>query len=168
MTKKILLCLGLYASLSSLGFADTKIIILKDGSQVKGELIAVKDGTYTVKTDLMGEVNVSADQVTSISALEAAATAPAMRQTIEATQQKLMTDPAVMAEIQAMAQDPQIVQLLSDPGLVKAVVSKDVQSLQNNPNGQALINNPKMRALMEKVVQQMQPVQEQPKSEPQK
>ena len=154
-----------------------QVITLKDGSQVKGELVSVKDDVYTIRTPAMGDVSVNSSQVGSISnpqAMPAPATpAPSVSNTsadtanqIQAAQTRVMADPQIMAEIQAIAQDPEITQLLSDPALLQAVTSKDMAAVQNNPKAQALIQNPKMRAIMEKIQQQQQP-QPQQQQDPQ-
>ena len=74
-----------------------------------------------------------------------------VNQKIQTMQTQLMANPEFMADLQQMAQDPEITQLLSDPALVQAVTSKDVNGLQNNPKGQQLMNNAKMKAIIEKL-----------------
>ena len=155
-------------AMPALTFADQQVITLQDGSQIKGELVGISNGTYTVKTPLLGEVHIQSAQVASISNPGAAstqaataaptnnqptttATNPDLNQKIQAAQSQLLANPAFVTDVQALAQDPEIMQLLSDPALVQAVTSKDVNALQNNPRGQALMNNPKMKALIEKL-----------------
>lgn len=143
--------------------ADTQVITLKDGSQLKGELVGVNAGVYTVKTPIMGDVRINQNQVVSISAEGSAPQAmpmPAAASSgmsngyapqIQAAQAQLMANPDIMTDIQDFAQDPEIAQLISDPQLMQMIMAKDVNGLQNTPQGQALINNPKMRALIEKI-----------------
>ena len=163
----------LFLFLSSLSLAANvcaeQVITLKDCSQIKGDLVGVKDDVYTVKTSTLGEINVSSSQVANISnphALPASiVTAPSaspimgaassdISGQVQAAQAKLMADPQTMTEIQALVQDPEITQLLSDPTLLQAVTAKDPAAVQSNPKAQALMQNPKMRALMDKLQQQ--------------
>jgi hypothetical protein len=159
--------------------ADTQVITLKDGSQIKGELSGVANGVYTVRTPTLGDIHITSNQVISISAetagaavasppaanasanampavpalpgLPAAGASGDMSQRITSAQNQLMANPEFVAEIQNFAQDPEITQLLSDPQLMQEIMSKDVNAIQKDPKAQALMNNPKMQALVEKL-----------------
>ena len=166
MNKIIFVLVFLFLSAATFTFADQieQVITLKDGSQIKGELSGVENGVYTVKTPSMGDVHVSAGNVASIANSKTPMAAPPvtpvaapnMDQQIMAQQQKLMANPQAMADVQQIAQDPEIVQLLSDPALVQAVTSHDLQAIQNNPKIKELVNNPKMQALLKKLAAQQQ------------
>jgi len=170
MIKNILLSAFLVLALSASAFAETQVITLKDGSQIKGELVGIANGVYTINTPMLGDVHIDKAQVTSISdgsapVAQAAQTAPAnvlqtpqapqanadLTQKIQAAQVQLMSNPDFIADMQKMAQDPEITQLLSDPALVQAVTSKNVNAMKNNPHAQQLMSNPKMKALIEKM-----------------
>jgi len=146
-----------------LAFCEAQTITLKDGSQVKGELVSFTGGVYTIHTPALGDIKVDSSQVVNIAngSLPATATNPGssaqspadngFNQKIQSAQSKLMADPQMMAQIQEMTKDPELMQLLSDPTLVQAVMSHDVQAIQANPKAQELMNNPKMRALMDEL-----------------
>ena len=163
MRKQIcILSLILLGFLTQFSIADEpQVITLKDGSQIKGNLVGINNDVYTVHTPALGDVNVSASQVSSISS-EAVpppqavntSTPPAngdLNQKIQVAQNKLMNDPQMMQQVQAMTQDPELMKLFSDPVLAQAVMSHDVKAIENNPKAQELINNPKMRALMDQL-----------------
>ncbi len=152
MIRKILIFALLFPA-SAVFVRAEQVITLKDGSQIKGELVDVQNGVYTVKSALLGAITVNADQVNSIASPEAAA---GMNGQIQAAQTKIMANPQTMSELQELIQDPEITQMLSDPALIQAVAAKDPAAVQNNPNAQALMQNPKMRTLMEKLQQQKQ------------
>ncbi len=139
-----------------------QVIILKDGSHVRGELVSVVNGIYTVQTATMGQVNVNAGNVVSINNGEAQQTAQAMpaptqtnaaitEQKFQQMQTQIMSNPAALADIQEIAKDPELMKLLSDPALIQSAVSHDVNGITSNSNTQELLNNPKMKALMEKL-----------------
>ena len=136
-----------------------QVISLKDGSQVKGTLVGIKDGVYTIKTPSMGQVAVAVSDVITISngAVTTGTSMPVNTPTapvnpdLVKAQALLTSNPEAMMDIQSLAQDPEILQMLSDPELVKAVTSHDVNAVRNNPRAQALMNNPKMRAIIEKL-----------------
>jgi len=171
MYKLILVFTVLALSLNSAAFADQgqQVITLKDGSQIKGELSGINNGVYTVKTPIIGDVQVNAGDVSSITkdtgnATSTVAAAPAqasastsnMDQQIAASQQKLMSNPQSMAILKEMMQDPEITEALQDPALVQAVTSHDYQAVQSNPKVQELMSSPKMQALLQKLAAQQQ------------
>ena len=160
MNTSFLLSLPLVLCFCTLGFAETQVITLNDGSQIKGELVGVSNGIYTIKTPAMGQVTVTGGQVTSIKnesaaiAVPSPVTAPSNTGTaaqVQAVQTQLMGDPAFMTELQTMVTDPEFMELLKDPAVLQAVASKDPAALASSPGGQALMNNPKMQALIEKL-----------------
>ena len=150
-------------------FADDseQVITLKDGSQIKGELVGISNGVYTIKAPIIGEVHASAGDVVSITNGNATgqgtASVPNMDQRIAAEQKKLMSNPESMATLQQMVQDPQIMQALQDPALVQAVTNHDYQAVQSNPNVQKLMSNPKMQAILQQLQAQQQ--QQKPSSQ---
>ena len=168
MSNKIIATAAIFLFFSPINPSNAEqVITLKDGSRIKGELVGVKDGSYTIKSSLMGDVTVSGDQVANIANSQEALSSPtlpaspaapnangALDGQIQAAQNKLMTDPQMMGDIQTLVQDPEIAQLLTDPALMQAVMARDPAALQNNPRAQALMANPKMRALMDRLRQQ--------------
>jgi hypothetical protein len=62
-----------------------------------------------------------------------------------------MSNPEIMKEVAALAQDPQILYLLNDPAMLQAVQNKDPQAMQQNPRTYELMNNPKMQELIRKI-----------------
>jgi len=64
-TLMVLICA--LVALSSAVFAETlQVIRLKDDSVIRGTVVEMKDGAYRIKTPIMGEVKIPADQVLSI------------------------------------------------------------------------------------------------------
>jgi len=177
MNKAILLFALLLLPASLVASADDQneqVFNLKDGSQIKGVLSGVENGVYTVKTPIIGDVHVAANDVASITSSTGATTAPApalpanntaaapatlpsnMDQQMASTQQKLMSNPQSMAIIQQIAQDPEISEALRDPAVVQAVMSHDYQAVQSNPKIQALMSNPKMQEFLKQLASQQQ------------
>ena len=67
-----------------------------------------------------------------------------------------MSNPQNLADIQSLANDPQVIAALSDPAFMKAIQSQDLQALQNNPQMNKLLNNPKIRAMIQQLQGGMQ------------
>lgn len=159
--KKLLLRLFIIvaaANLALCAFAQsTKTITLKDGSVVKGNVLQLADGVYTLETDNLGKITVPEAEVVSITA--EAAPAPQEDNTASASlksqaqeiQTNLLSDPSIMAEIQNIMQDPEIRGVLSDPAFMRAIMSYNPDQIQQSEKTQYLLQNPKFQSLMEKI-----------------
>ena len=150
-------------------FAATKNITLKDGSVIKGELVSYQNGVYTLQTENLGRLQLPEANVVSVSSQSASARpqqavpqaqsneAPQFSYKVAAMQNKIMADPGALEAVQAMAEDPEIAALVSDPDFVKqltsAVNSDNVDSVGNDPRIQKLMANPKMQALIQQLQQ---------------
>ena len=55
------------------------------------------------------------------------------------------------------SRDPQVLALTRDPAFLNAVLSGNVQALQNNPRIAALLNNPKVQQLIGKILAARRP-----------
>jgi hypothetical protein len=145
--------------------AEDQTITLKDGSQIRGNLVGINGGKYTIHTAALGDVTVNSGHVATITngapqhnlPAQGATTAPVnqgnadINQKIQEAQAKLMSNPALMQQVASLAQDPELMQLLSDPELMRAVTSHDVAAIEASPKAKALMNNPKMKALMDQL-----------------
>jgi hypothetical protein len=143
--------------------ADERVLILEDGSQIRGELMSYEQGTYTVRTASLGTIKLSDRQVERVVSVNGAiSTAPrpivgtalARKPTstvdnasIEALQSAIMSSPSLMSSITALQSDPQVQALLSDPDVQRAVQNLDFDALSRNAKIQALMQNPQVQAL---------------------
>ena len=144
--------------------SQIKYVTLNDGTQLKGRLISMTDGVYVFETTSLGRINIHESSIVNISSSPAQTqnnasaqeqTDPAqIRQQAAAMQQKLATDPEIMKEISSLAQDPELMQIISDPELMKAAMSSDVEGIKNNPKTQLLLNNEKIKSLIQKISNQ--------------
>ena len=157
----------IFLSLSPLTFAATsKQIALKDGSLIKGELVSFENGLYTIQTENLGRLQLPEVNVVSIAnegaiaqaappMAQQTAAAPGFSNKVSAMQTKIMGDPQAMQTVQAMAEDPEIAAMISDPNFVKqltaAVSNNDMNSVADNPNIQRLMSNPKMQAFIQQL-----------------
>ena len=148
-----------------------KIFRLKDGTVLKGQLVAVEGNMHTIRTQSMGDVHVWDADIISMVAVEEflgeaqleepqpfygaqpsfGADAQSLKGQATELAQQFMADPQLLAEVQKLAQDPEIQKLLGDPNFVQSILKFDLNEIQNNPNTQELIQNPKMQELMDKV-----------------
>lgn len=161
--KKIFLgALVLVVSAAAVASAEpvNRVVTLKDGSTVQGKILGIDKGAYIVASPALGELRVKEEDVVSI-ASPGAVTAPQPAQPLlqpqaggaelQAAQARMMADPALMADIQSIASDPEVVALVSDPAFLQAAQSKNISAIQANPRTAQLMNNPKVKALIEKM-----------------
>ncbi len=141
---------------ASLAYAQpTQTISLKDGSAVQGKVLQLVDGVYTVETGALGKISIRESDVLSVRA-QTAPSSPdgsGTKEQITQLQNNILADPDLMTEIQNLAQDEEIMAILSDPALFNALSSQDVQQIEGNEKFQKLLNNPKMQAIAEKMQQ---------------
>ncbi len=162
----LILCLSLCREL----FAETiKTIKLKDGSILRGEVVGLKDQIYSIKTTYLGEVQVPDSEIISISSEEPTHAQPSqqnlsaginlssentnLKEKVQELQGSVLSDEGVMADIANLAQDPEIMAILSDQNFVNDIMSYDPNKIGQNEKAQILMQNPKIKAMMEKVSQ---------------
>ena len=69
----------------------------------------------------------------------------ASQSAVQSLQSSITSDPGMMASILALQNDPDMQAVLSDPELMRAIQSFDLEALQNNPKIQQLMNNSTVR-----------------------
>jgi len=95
-------------------------------------------------------------------ALAVAATAPALADdiggvnaaaadTVQALQQRIVSDPEMAASIQALRDDPQVQAVLSDPAITAALARGDLAALLNDPKIRDLADDPAVQSLTRQV-----------------
>jgi hypothetical protein len=157
-------------SFSPASFAQTeKIITLQDGSVLKGEVIQLSDGIYTLETSTLGRMTIPESDILSITS--AAIDTPQdqganssdltrkeqIKSQVQAIQGNILSDPQLMTELQNVVSDAEVQKMLSDPKLLDDVRTYDPEKIQNNDSVQDLIQNPKVQDLMNKIQQKMPP-----------
>ena len=169
---RIILSLVVLLAITIPSFAESdKIITLKDGSNLIGHILSLQDDVYTIKTQNLGQIQIKQEDILSISQPQTLPSpspnvTPAssmnyqpkdIQGQVQRLQGNVMNDPKMMAEIQRLSEDKEIMSILSDPEFMKDVMSYDPERLQNNPKLKALMDNPGMKALMERMGQMLGP-----------
>lgn len=166
MKKTVLLCaLFLLIAIPSQAQA-IKFITLTDGSVIKGKVIGLADGFYTIDTSHLGAITIEESEVQSITSSQqnrAQATnrtgksSAQLQSQVQALQQSVLSDPAVMEDIQKLMEDKAVMQIMKDPNFIQDIMSYDPNRIGNNNKTQELMNNPEMKALMEKISGKIKP-----------
>ncbi len=140
--------------------AEVATIHLQDGSKLRGEVLSLKGGAYTVETVSTGTLRIPQDQVKLVeygaasapqasgSAMGAATNAldPGLLQSMQA---RMLQDPNIMALIESLKDDASVQAIVNDPEIQAAIASGDILSLLNNPRFKALMENPRIRSITE-------------------
>ena len=153
-------------SVNTVSSAETmKVIKLKDGSVLKGNVLQLSDGVYTFETSNLGEVDIEESDILSITSSELSGSSSGgsittsdvqkreLQKQVQQIKGTILADEEILTEIQNMVEDESIKTLLSDPQLLKDVMSFDQQKIEQNTNVQELMDNPKMQELMDKIQQ---------------
>jgi len=138
-------------------------IELTDGSVVNGEVTSFTNGSYTVKTASLGEMNIDAVKVAKIESVgPPALNAPLDSEVqpssltpseINSYRQKLMSNPDNAALLKNLADNPQVQALAEDPEVVDAVKTGNVQGLEKNKKFTAVVNNPQIQETAKEIKQ---------------
>jgi hypothetical protein len=129
---------------------EAREIILHDGSLISAEIVSLRDGVYTLRTDSLGTITIEASKIRTIR-LHSATTpphslsAPASRDVatqIKGLEQTMTSDPAIMGLLTSLLQHPEAQAVLSDPVIMQAVRTHDFQTLLAHPGFVQLLNNP--------------------------
>lgn len=142
-----------FFSLSAL--AEQRLIELSDGSKIKGEIVSMTGDTWTIRTELLGEVTVDGSRIRGIGSLTSGTSAPPpaasgpspQASTLGAIRSSIASDAGLMASIMTLRSDPQVQAILSDPEVMAAIRNLDLEALQSNPKFKALMNNPEVRSI---------------------
>jgi hypothetical protein len=164
MLKQLALSFIFLLTLQTLSHADElKSITLKDGTVIKGTVTKFEDGVYSIHSDKLGDITVKDSDVgiiqsnqfsqsaTPLTAPTVAGSLPSsdLRGQVQQMQGTILSDPAIMQEIQRLVSDPDIQKLMSDQSFVADMMSMDQTKMQNNPKLQEMLKNPKVQRLME-------------------
>ncbi|MBF0386232.1 MAG: hypothetical protein HQL20_00085 [Candidatus Omnitrophica bacterium] len=155
--KKPLFIMLVFMFLTGLAGAEPmpRVITLKDGSTIQGKILGMEKGAYLIESAAIGELRVKESEVVLITAPGAAPREnipPAAESPdLQAVQARMMADPSLMAELQAIASDPEVMALVTDPAFMQAAQARDMAAIQANPRTAQLMNNPKVKALIERM-----------------
>ena len=147
---------------ASFSFAQTsKTFTLKDGATFQGHLSTVENGIYTVESPTLGSIKLHEADIVTITSADRPTTTPtalplqpttatSSAEQVKTMQTKIISDPAIMADIQALTANPRLVQILTDPSLLTAA-AQGPEALQGNPQAAELFKDPEIQALIKKI-----------------
>jgi hypothetical protein len=145
------LSLGLILSFGVVADGVDRLIVLKDGSRIRGEIISVENDLYRIKSDSMGTILLGSNQIQSILPGQESGSLPApaegSQSQIELIQSSMTSNPDVMSSIFELQNDPAMQAVLADPEVMRAIQSFDLEALARNPKIKALMNDPRLKRI---------------------
>ena len=118
---------------------ETKTFELLDGSIITGEIISYNDGTFILKSVILGTVRI---EETKIRAIRSRKNGGISEDEVLALQEKMMGNEEIFAMILSLQNDPELREILQDPEIMDAVNSGDINALLSNPKFLKLLENP--------------------------
>lgn len=135
--------------------ASASTIRLRDGSLISGEVLTLSGGVYSIRSETLGTVTIRQADVEAIS--EGAAPVPAAPagagHSAASVQQRLASDPALMRDVSALQDNPDVQSILNDPEIMNALRSGNLEVLVGNPKLGRLAADPRVQALVGKLAE---------------
>ena len=137
--------------------AETREIVLKDGSVISGEVIKFDGTHYTIQNSSLGKLTINSAEIAVIRTPVSKATNTTNESVttispgdISGMQQQLMSNQEIMGLINSLQNDPQVQAILADPEIMQAISMGNIQALMSNPKFKALLDNPTIKSITEK------------------
>lgn len=146
--------------------AEQATIHLTDGSKLRGEVVSLRDGAYTIDSPTLGRLSIAADRIEIVAygnapaAASATGSAPSSapssasvidQNALLALQNQLLSNPGTLSKIQSLADSPEMKGVLNDPDIQAAFAAGNYAELMNNPKIQRLMNNRTVRSITSEV-----------------
>ena len=149
--------------ISSTYAENFRMIKLKDGSTLKGQVLKLEQGLYSIQTPQLGIIQIAESDVLSIQQGSQNQAQPIntnqissqdLQSQVNAVQQTILSNPEMMGQIELLLQNSEIQTLLSDPQLMNSIMSYDMTTIENNQNIQQLMQNPEMQQMIQAIQSQ--------------
>lgn len=145
--------------------SEARVIELTDGTVVNGTVEAFQNGVYTISSPALGTLRIDGRNIRAIrmpgptgATGGAGAVFTGMNTgglSLEGLKAMIQGDTGLNGQVEAMVNDPGIQALLSDPGLVQAVNSGDINAIIANPKFMQLMADPQIQGLTRDIFQKV-------------
>ncbi|KPK38543.1 MAG: hypothetical protein AMJ69_08150 [Gammaproteobacteria bacterium SG8_47] len=161
MLRYVIVLLLAFSAVQVVFAGEPKEIHLKDGAVIKGTVQAFDGERYTVQTDTLGTLHVHESHIAAIVVPSALASLKGQHSDqgavyspgdLAAMQQRLLRDEELRAMIESLQANPQIQAIIDDPQLMQAIYSGDLTTLQQDPRIQSLMNDPTVQRIQSKAL----------------
>lgn len=152
---------------------EVKTITLKDHSVLQGEVTESAEGSYTLKSPLLGEITIPKSQVLSITgagSVPSPTPAPggvmlpatlvsdsptvqsAIQSSVTSRVQGWLAQNGGMDALMSFSKNPDLAAVVNDPKLMQAIQSGDFTSLMQSESVKKLMENPQTKALVQGIL----------------
>jgi len=144
--------------------AQISQIELADGSTIKGEVVSLENGVYTVNTESMGQIKLEASRIKKIVSPSGSVDANKpteimksinpdyVQSQVDQLTPAVTGNEEVMNKVSTLSDDPNFQEVMKDPEILNAIKAKDIKALMNNEKFMKLLNNPTVKEI-EKMLQ---------------
>lgn len=156
--------LALWVVLTGVSFAGekTSLIELTDGSSIRGEIISMVNGVYTVRSSDLGTITIDGSKVRSVrigTAVEAETKSAkpgkagqiSIGEQVDVLKQAMTSNEELLGMVASLASDPEFQAAMQDPELMRAVNSGDLEVLLANPKFMGLMNKTSVQEIAGKL-----------------
>jgi hypothetical protein len=140
--------------------ADQRRILLEDGTELVGEILSMRNGSYTIRTKTLGTLTVSDRQIrqmtsrsnpSSNAVTSGSSLGNPSQLGVQALQERMSSDSPMLQQIMALQNSPEMKAVLSDPEVMSAIERLDFDTLANHPKIIRLMNNQGVKSITSRV-----------------
>ena len=140
--------------------ADQRRILLEDGTELVGEILSMRNGSYTIRTKTLGTLTVSDRQIrqmtsrsnpSSNAVTSGSSLGNPSQLGVQALQERMSSDRPMLQQIMALQNSPEMKAVLSDPEVMSAIERLDFDTLANHPKIIRLMNNQGVKSITSRV-----------------
>jgi hypothetical protein len=140
--------------------ADQRRILLEDGTELVGEILSMRNGSYTIRTKTLGTLTVSDRQIrqmtsrsnpSSNAVTSGSSLGNPSQLGVQALQERMSSDRSMLQQIMALQNSPEMKAVLSDPEVMSAIERLDFDTLANHPKIVRLMNNQGVKSITNRV-----------------
>jgi hypothetical protein len=151
---------GLLLMLGHAGIAaEVRVIELRDGSLLQGELVGAGSGHYRIRTPVLGEIELPESEVLAIRSAAGATppsasaftASPDLQGVMASIQQQMLGDPNLASAVTALQGDPELRAALADPAFTQLILSGNLTALGTDPRFLRLMANPAILAILAQI-----------------
>ena len=134
--------------------AEIATIHLVDGSRIRGEVRSLTDGRYTIQGDVLGTISIPQDKVRLVE--YGTTQTPQTEKVVDtemlnSVQSRLSSNPSILKTIQLLQNDPDVLAVMNDAQIQRAIKAGDYTSLMNNPKIIRLMQNSTIQEITRQV-----------------
>jgi hypothetical protein len=151
-------CVGLVLNTAVVA-ADLRVIELVDGSRISGEIVLFEHGVYSIESESLGRLHIPSSDIRAIRSSRMGSShqlAPSSggsersaAMELSPYESQIVGDPAILAMVMALQNDPDVLAVLNDPSIMQAIAARDYNALQHDPKILKLENNPTIRQILD-------------------